>query len=143
MCGGVYYQFNKEDIRIYFPNPKAMLPVIKKDKSIILLPWGRREKQRGNLPLGGWARHESIHKGTWDKWFPTPVKIPIKQFMEKDIEGNSHWFDLTKGQFVQGLVATNRDEKRIYVVTVTPEDTAAIHHRWPRVLSGSVEGNCS
>ncbi len=44
MCGGVYYQFNKEDIRIYFPNPKAMLPVIKKDKSIILLPWGRREK---------------------------------------------------------------------------------------------------
>ncbi len=27
MCGGVYYSINDQDIRVYFPNPKAQLPV--------------------------------------------------------------------------------------------------------------------
>ncbi|GIT34613.1 MAG: hypothetical protein Ct9H300mP4_09320 [Gammaproteobacteria bacterium] len=26
-------------------------------------------------------------------------------FMEKDPEGKSHWFDLVKGQWIQGLIA--------------------------------------
>ncbi len=136
MCGGVYYTHNGQDIRVYFPNPKATLPVITKKKEIELLPWGRRREQSGNLPLGGWARLDSIYAGRWDKWFPIPVKLPIKQFMEKDIQGSSHWFDITKGQFIQGLIARDKYEQRIYVVTVTPELEDAIHDRWPRILSG-------
>ncbi|WP_127477227.1 hypothetical protein [Sulfurivermis fontis] len=95
MCGGVYFSHNGEDQRVYFPNPKAVLPVRRKDGSVILLPWGRRKTQSGVLPMGGWARLDAIHAGRWDKWFPVPVKLPIKSFMEKDIEGNSHWYDLT------------------------------------------------
>ena len=53
MCGGVYYSINGQDVRVYFPNPKATLPVKKKTGSIELLPWGRRKEQRGVLPLGG------------------------------------------------------------------------------------------
>lgn len=136
MCGGVYYSYNNQDIRVYFPNPKATLPVITKDKKIELLPWGRRREQQGNLPMGGWARLDSIYAGRWDKWFPIPVKLPIKQFMEKDIQGNSHWFDITKGQFIQGLIARDKYEQRIYVVTITPELENAVHDRWPRILSG-------
>ena len=83
MCGGVYYQHNGQDIRVYFPNPKATLPVLTKKKEIELLPWGRRKEQKGHLPLGGWARLDSIYAGRWDKWFPVPVKLPIQQFMEK------------------------------------------------------------
>lgn len=135
MCGGVYYSHNGQDVRVYFPNPKALLPVIKKDKKIELLPWGRRKEQRGHLPLGGWARLDSIYAGRWDKWFPVPVKLPIQQFMEKDIQGNSHWFDITKGQFIQGLIARDKYEQRVYVVTITPELEDAIHERWPRILS--------
>lgn len=135
MCGGVYYKFSNEDIRVYFPNPSATLPVILKDKTIERLPWGRREKQAGKLPLGGWARLDSIYAGRWDKWFPISVKLPISQFMEKDISGNSHWFDITKGQVIQGLVARHAQEQRVYVVTVTPEDSEAIHHRWPRIVT--------
>lgn len=134
MCGGVYYSFNGEDIRVYFPNPKAMLPVKLKDNSRILLPWGRRQEQQGALPMGGWARLESIHSGRWDKWFPTPVKLPVKSFMEKDIEGNSHWFDLTRGKYIQGLVAQSGNEQRIYVVTVTPEAETTAYSRWPRII---------
>ncbi|MDH5601014.1 MAG: hypothetical protein OEY78_06875 [Gammaproteobacteria bacterium] len=136
MCGGVFYNNNGQDIRVYFPNPRATLPVMTKSHEVELLPWGRRKEQAGHLPLGGWARLESIYQGRWDKWFPVPVKLPIKQFMEKDIQGNSHWFDLTPGQFIQGLIARDKYEQRVYVVTITPELDDAVHDRWPRILSG-------
>lgn len=101
-----------------------------------LLPWGRRQKQAGQLPLGGWARLDSIYAGRWDRWQPVPVKIIVKSFMEKDLEGQSHWFDLTKGLWMQGLIARIKHEQRIYVVTITPEMDEAVHDRWPRLLCG-------
>jgi hypothetical protein len=135
MCGGVYYEYKGDVLRQYFPNPKAALPVRKKDDSLILMPWGRRQKQEGNLPLGGWARLDSIYSGAWDKYFPTPIKIPALSFMEKDFEGNSHWYDLNKGQFIQGLLARHNNEQRVYVVTIEPElEDANIHNRWPRIV---------
>ncbi|MFK5913831.1 MAG: hypothetical protein QM484_05610 [Woeseiaceae bacterium] len=137
MCGGIYYVYQDHESRIYFPTPKAALPVITKNNTIDLLPWGRRKEQNGALPLGGWARLDSIYAGRWDKWFPIPVKLPIKQFMEKDIQGNSHWFDITKGQYIQGLIARIKYEQRVYIVTITPEMDNAIHERWPRILSKS------
>lgn len=136
MCGGVYFSFEGEELRIYFPNPKAVLPVLRKDGSVALMPWGRRKEQAGLLPLGGWARLDSIHSGRWDRWFPVPVKLPIKSFMEKDIEGSTRWYDLTKGKYVQGLIAREGNEQRVYVVTVEPEMSNAEHERWPRILSG-------
>ncbi len=136
MCGGVYYTHNEQDVRVYFPNPKAMLPVRQKTGEVMLLPWGRRQDQKGALPLGGWARLDSIYAGRWDRWFPKSVKLPIKSFMEKDIEGHSHWFDLTQGQWIQGLVARDGSEQRVYVVTITPEMSDAVHERWPRMVSG-------
>ncbi len=136
MCGGVYYIINGEEVRTYFPNPKASLPVRKRDGTTELLPWGRRKAQLGKLPLGGWARLESVYEGRWDRWFPVPVKIMVSQFMEKDIEGSSHWFDITAGKWIQGLVAQWDNERRIYVITITPEMEEAVHERWPRVLSG-------
>jgi hypothetical protein len=57
-------------------------------------------------------------------------------FMEKDNEGESHWFDVTRGQWVQGLLAHVGDEYRIYVVTIMPEHEGAVHDRWPRLLNG-------
>jgi len=136
MCGGVYYTHNGHDTRLYFPNPQAKLPVRRRSGSIDLLPWGRRREQHGALPLGGWARLDSIHGGRWDRWFPLPVKLVLKSFMERDIEGQSHWFDLVEAQWIQGLVARDGHEQRIYVVTVEPELESAIHERWPRIMSG-------
>lgn len=135
MCGGVYYTLQGQEIRAYFPNPAAQLPVMRRNREVMLLPWGRRQKQQGALPLGGWARLDSIYAGRWDKWFPKAVKLPIASFMEKDIEGNSHWFDLTKGQWIQGLIARHGSEQRIYIVTITPEMESAVHARWPRIIS--------
>lgn len=136
MCGGVYYLIDGQEVRTYFPNPKAQLPVRMRSGRVELLPWGRRKGQAGKLPLGGWARLDSIYGGRWDRYFPRPVKLMISQFMEKDIEGNSHWYDLTPGKWVQGLIARWDKEQRIYVVTIMPEHEDAVHERWPRIMSG-------
>jgi hypothetical protein len=137
MCGGVYYLLDGQEVRTYFPNLKACLPVKKRHGGVELLPWGRRRRQAGRLPLGGWARLDAIYAGRWDKWLPTPVKIPVSQFMEQDIEGNNRWFDVTPGKWIQGLVAHWEHERRLYVVTITPELEDAMYERWPRILSSS------
>lgn len=135
MCVGVYFQHGDNILRQYFPNPKAVLPIKKKDGSIILLPWGRRQTQAGNLPMGGWAQLDSIYGGRWDKYFPKPIKIPVLSFMEKDFEDNPHWYDLNKGQYLQGLVARDNNEQRVYIVTMEPElEDLQIHNRWVRVV---------
>jgi hypothetical protein len=133
MCGGVLYLNLGQLVRVYFPNPQAKLPVKTRSGDIELIPWGRRKEQKGVLPLGGWARLESIYAGRWDRWFPRPVKCPVVSFMEKDIEGESHWYDLNQGQYIQGLLARSGSEQRIYIVTITPEHENAVHERWPRL----------
>lgn len=137
MCGGVYYMLDGQEVRAFFPNPKACLPVRLRRGGIELLPWGRRQNQAGELPLGGWARLDAIYAGRWDRWMPTPVKLSIGQFMEQDIEGRSHWYDVTPGKWIQGLVARWERERRVYVVTITPEMSDAVHERWPRILSAA------
>jgi len=37
-------------------------------------------------------------------------------------------------QWIQGLIAHNGNERRIYVVTITPVMEDAVHDRWPRVM---------
>ena len=135
MCGGIQFTYRGSSVRTYFPNPKAVVPILKKDGNIELKTWGRRKHQLGHLPLGGWARLESIQQGVWDKWFPKPIKIIVDQFMEKDIESKSHWFELPKGQFIQGLLARYENESRIYIVTIVPEMPDAVHDRWPRIMN--------
>ena len=135
MSSGVLFDFEKGDRRMYFHNPLATLPIITKTNNVILMPWGRRRQQEGNLPLGGWARLETIYKKRWDRWQPQPVKIPVKSFMEKSHDGSNHWFDLIKGQCLQGLVASYKYERRVYVVTIEPEQENAWYYRWPRIIN--------
>ena len=141
MSSGVLYTIEEQDRRIYFHNPLATLPVITKRDNIIMIPWGRRKKQKGMLPLGGWARLEGIYKGQWDRWLPKSVKIPVKSFMEKSHDGSNHWFDLVKGQCLQGLVASNKYEQRVYVVTIEPEQEYAWYYRWPRIINKGYKNN--
>lgn len=135
MCGAVEFAHHGQILKSYFPNPKAMLPVLKRDGTIELLGWGRRQKQPGKLPLGGWARLDSIYAGRWQAFKPTPVKIPALRFMEKDFSRRSHWYQLVEAEYIQGLVARDGNEMRIYVVTVDAEDVdREFHDRVPRII---------
>lgn len=137
MCGGAKYKHEGQTVTAYFPNPKAALPVLRRDGGQELLSWGRREEQQGTLPPGGWARLDSVKQGRWDRYDPKPVRLAIEEFMEKDRTGHSHWYRLDAGQWLQGLVATYGEEQRVYVVTLVPTEEAqrAIHDRWPRIVT--------
>lgn len=136
MPEGVMYCYQNEIRTVYFANPKATLPARLKSGEMKLFLWGRRKTQPGELPLGGWANLQTIYKGKWDPYLPKPVRLPIIKFMEKDFEGNTHWYDVTSGQWIQGLLAQENNEIRIYIVTLTPELHTICHDRWPRIMAG-------
>lgn len=134
MCLSVIYDFEGHTVKTEFRNPQAKLPVRMKSGAIILLPWGRRQGQRGNLPLGGWARMASIEAGRWDPYQPRPVKLALEQFMEEDYNHREQWFHLVKGQAIQGVVVRQGDEQRVYIVTIVPEHESAMYERWPKIM---------
>ena len=135
MCKGALYTYDGREVRIGFTSPGARLPVAKRHGHTMLLPWGRRRNDNGALPLGGWARLEAIKTGKWDRWQPRPVRLQLRAFMESDIQGDDYWFELNSGQWVQGLIAREGKEQRVYVVTITPEMPDALHQRWPRIIT--------
>jgi len=138
MCDGVRFRLNGVEMTVYFPQPGAVLPVRMKGGAPRLIPWGRREAESGELPVGGWAQLESIKQGRWDRYFPKPVKLVLHAFMEKDLHGRAHWYPCVVG-YVQGLVARECAEERVYVVTIRPTlpEQVVIHHRWPRIIFAS------
>jgi len=136
MCGGVIFKHENKDVTVYFPSPEAVLPVRLKSGDHCQVKWGRRKEEQGVFPPGGWARHESVLMGVWDRYFPRPVLIMVDQFMEKDKDGTSHWYPLSRSTYIQGLIAHDRDERRVYVVTIDSENEhEAIHDRWPRIVN--------
>jgi len=136
MCGGVLYQYQARQIITCFSTQRAKLPVLTGNRRIALFLWGRRKQEPGRLPLGGWASLADIRHGKWQRYFPKPVKLTVHSFMETDIEACDHWFEVTAGQYVQGLLARYQREMRVYVVTIIPERADASFKRWPRILSG-------
>ena len=137
MCGGVKYTDKQNKTwTVYFPSPKAALPVLKKDGEIEWITWGKRKEENvPAFPSGGWARLDSIKEGKWQCYQPRPVLLPIQSFMEKDAEKVSHWFDMKAGEVVQGLLTVHDGAARVYVVTTdTPPEFGYIHDRWPRII---------
>lgn len=135
MCVGVHYILGSREMRVLFSSKSAQLPVRTRD-GIKLLPWGRRPRQTGKLPLGGCAYLDSIHVGSWDRFSPKAVRLWVKSFAEMDVEGRTHWHEVTEGKWIKGLVATLGSERRVYVVTLTPILAETPYERWPCVESG-------
>lgn len=140
MCGGAKYTDKSgKDWTIYFPNPKAALPVLKKDGDVEWVTWGKRKEENNDFfSPGGWARLDSINEGKWNRYHPKPVLLPLQSFMEKDHDKKSHWIDVPQGYMIQGLLAAYEDQARVYVVTTeTPDEYAWVHDRWPRLVLSS------
>ncbi len=138
MPEAVKFEYLHKKYAVSFSQAKALLPVKLKNGQIQLVTWGRREQENSELPLGGWARLSSIKndkEGRWQAYLPKPVQIPVEWFMEKDHEGRPCWYEITKGKYLQGLLAHQEDEYRVYVVTIDPEDLMINHYRWPQVIT--------
>ena len=86
MCIGIIYQQNNALIESHFNSPIAKLPVKLRKGNLKFFTWGRRIKEKGNLPIGGWAELGSINAGEWDEYFPKPICIRAEQFAEYNVE---------------------------------------------------------
>lgn len=144
MCGGVEisgkYTRTGEQLKIYFPNPRAALPVQGAKDGVVWVPWGRRREQPGKGPQGGWARLSSIEDGRWEKFGPTRVRIPAAKFMEKDEVKVSHWYDLEGDQAIEGLVIGEGETQKVYVITTdAPEGMDWVHDRWPLISASRTQ----
>ena len=136
MCEGVYFTVNGRESRFYFQNPGAALPVRnKRTGALELVPWGRRPKQSGTLPLGGSVRVELIRAGRWDKFFPKSVLIAARAFGLRDFEGQLRWYDLVPGQWLHGAYLCEGTEQRVYILTLEPDLPEVPHPLWPKVIS--------
>src|SRR3990167_1123822 len=138
MPEAVIFNYQNKIHTVFFSQAKAMLPVKLKSGEVTLVTWGRRESENSEMPLGGWARLASIKNEKdkrWNMYLPKPVQIPIDKFMEKDFEGKSCWYEVTKGKSIQGLLAHEQNEYRLYIVTIDPEDLMNCHYRWPHIIT--------
>jgi len=136
MCGGAkYIEPSGKEWKIYFPNPKAALPVANSNGSIEWVKWGRRNEEQAPFVQGGWARLDSIESGKWERYSPQHVKLAVQSFMEKDAAKISHWIDIPHGQAIEALIVEFDDDKRLYVVTEdTPAEYSWVHDRWPKIV---------
>lgn len=135
MPEAVTYLYQGKIQTVYFSKASAALPLKMASGEICLVKWGRRQHENGEMPLGGWARLDFIHNGKWNIYLPKPVKLPIEKFMKTDFEGRTHWYEVTKGQFIQGLFVREGSECRVYIVTIVPELLDVCHDRWPRIVT--------
>jgi hypothetical protein len=142
MPDAVIFHFEQKVHTVYFNQAKAALPIRLKNGNVKLVTWGRRENENSEMPLGGWARLANIKDDRhqrWNLYIPKPVQLPIQKFMERNHEGKSCWYEITKGQCIQGLLAQQDNEYRLYIVTVDPEDLMNCHYRWPHIIFSTVK----
>ncbi len=131
MCSGIEF----DDQLHLWQDPAVQLPVLRRDGSVQWLPWGGRHGIETRFFQGPCARLESLRAGKWQRFSPRPVKIPLTRYMERDARGRPYWVKVRPGQYLQGVLATQAGEQRVYVVTT--ESPAAFRHvqeRWPRVI---------
>lgn len=137
MCEGVRYRSGPDILTSLFKHQRPRLPVKLKEGGYRQLPWGRRNGEPGALPFGGWAKLDAIHGGYWDRFFPIPVKIPCEYYMLLDHEGREKWYLNAMKRSIQGLLAREGHERRVYIVTVEPAiEEIDFHPHSPRLVDG-------
>lgn len=140
MCnGGSYLDITTNKlIKVFFPIPNVLIPIVDESGSYLLCQWGQREGDKDlikELPITGWARIESLEKEYWRKYNPKEVMIPFKSFFEKDKndpiypKNKSAEFKLEENQYLKGLVIEHEKKNIVYVITKPIENW--IHDRHP------------
>ena len=145
MCHAIEYIRDGEAVIVYFDVQGAELPVRKRSGAVEFVTWGARgdrymsdDNTPGYLlkfPVGGWASHESIRAGAWQKFEPRPVRIVASRFIYVDGQLGAIFFALKRGEYIQGLLAETAAQRRVYVVTVpAPPEHAHKWESWPRIV---------
>jgi hypothetical protein len=145
MCGGMLYKYINpetqllEERKVFFPQPRARIPMIGDGGTVILHQWGRRNKEEDieyDVPITGWARADKLTSNYWKHYQPDQVLLPALRFSEKGKLPKSHWFEMPDNTYLMGLKIQRRDKHFIYVVT-NPAigELEKIHPRMPLIVN--------
>ena len=88
------------------------------------------------IPPGVFTFSITSSKSLFRKNTKAEIIKSINKFLETDFEGQPQWFDVTDGQYIQGLYLKESIEQRIYIVTIAPELDNITYTRWPKIISG-------
>jgi len=135
MCRAVRFEFEGRRFEYPFTHYQARLPLLLQTGHCSLVAWGRRRSERGNLPFGASIRLASIQAGRWDALQPRPVKIAVPEFMETDVMGKEHWFQVTPGQYIQGMLVRQGKQLRVYTVQLDCNAEDTFFENWPRIVN--------
>lgn len=137
MTWAVRFLHDRRDVLSRFEWQRAVLPIsARRGAQLVLTRWGRRPHEGGTLPIGGWAHLTHIQGSAWDQFSPRPVLLPVDWFTERDVTGREQWFQVTRGQAIQGCLARAGAERRVYVVTLDCAPGVGEFERWPRIVIG-------
>jgi hypothetical protein len=135
MCIAAWYIKGNKKIISHFCAVHALLPVQRApSKNPKFVIWGRRKNECGQLPIGMSVTLESVKNNLWRAYDPQLVKIPVTKFMEHDLHKIAEWFDVPKGQQIQGLLLQHKNEKRLYIISVTKRMGHQIYIHWPQLV---------
>src|ERR1700761_7159882 len=134
MGEGIIDDYLGQSRKSFFNNQGSKMPVIATFDRIKFITWGKRELEPNDFPVGSTLYREDILNGKYDLFSPKPVKLHILKFLEKDIKGMYHWFDIVKGLYMQGLLINNGSELRVYVVTIRTQMPDSDYNYWPRLI---------
>jgi len=135
MSHAVHFLFEGKEFKPHFISPMARLPIRMKNGQSMLVTWGRRPNEKSNCPFGAGIRLTAIQAGLWDHLIPKPVKIAVQGFMEMDVSGKSHWFQVTPGQYIQGMLIQEQRRYRAYMVQLDCNSSEICFEQWPRIIS--------
>lgn len=145
-CGGIYLDTTTNKlIKVFFPIPNVIIPIIDQYGTYELSQWGQRETDKHlikDLPITGWARVESLGKTYWTRHNLKEVIVPFKSFFEKDRgdpmypKNKATEFELKENQALQGILIEHPEKNIVYVVTEPINNW--IHDRYPVVVSALV-----
>lgn len=134
MITGVTFHQGGHKRKVSFKQLSACLPYIDRVNQVRYVAWGRRWQEPGQLPTGSHILLDELEKGEWENYFIRFVQLPILSFEIITIEGYPRWFTLTAGQYLQGVLVEQAQEKRIYILTLTPKRIDKRFERWPRIM---------
>lgn len=130
MCEALRSSRPEGDIDVYFARPGTRLRAISKHGETEL-PWGRREDEPGQLPVGACIAHGSITRGALNRFHPQFAKIEVRAFCVLDRRGKPVWHDVVQRYWVLGVTLRVAEEQRVYVVATPASGNES--HAWPWV----------
>lgn len=142
MCSGVETRNGDKISKSLFIGVRPRLPVlIANSAEVEWICWGRRKKEMGSGPQGGWARISTVQAGDWEMMQPQRGYALIERFLQKEGSSGtpgrrlSQWVLVPRGQVVECLVVGLGAERRAYIITTTPPvEFQRFRDRWPLMV---------